>query len=146
MKRAGQSVAPGRRIGRLARVESKKIEEGTVGFRIALFIRTTLAEDPLRSHDSTNTLDYFDGHARDALERKPRVVRVREARDGVAHESFSRKKKSQMLCEMNRENTSTIALDSSWKRKIKSYFLLFVRDNFPSICSKRILSRPILSY
>lgn len=81
MKRAGQSVAPGRRIGRLARVESKKIEEGTVGFRIALFIRTTLAEDPLRSHDSTNTLDYFDGHARDALERKPRVVRVREARD-----------------------------------------------------------------
>lgn len=71
MKRAGQSVAPGRRIGRLARVESKKIEEGTVGFRIALFIRTTLAEDPLRSHDSTNTLD-FDGHARDALERKAR--------------------------------------------------------------------------
>lgn len=145
MKRAGQSVALGRRIGRLARVESKKIEEGTVGFRIALFIRTTLAEDPLRSHDSTNTLD-FDGHARDALERKARVVRVREARDGVAHGSFSRKKKSQMLCEMNRENTSTIALDSSWKRKIKSYFLLFVRDNFPSICSKRILSRPILSY
>lgn len=145
MKRAGQSVAPGRRIGRLARVESKKIEEGTVGFRIALFIRTTLAEDPLRSHDSTNTLD-FDGHARDALERKARVVRVREARDGVAHGSFSRKKKSQMLCEMSRENTSTIALDSSWKRKIKSYFLLFVGDNFPSICSKRILSRPILSY
>lgn len=143
MKRAGQSVAPGRRIGRLARVESKKIEEGTVGFRIALFIRTTLAEDPLRSHDSTNTLD-FDGHARDALERKARVVRVREA--SVAHGSFSRKKKSQMLCEMSRENTSTIALDSSWKRKIKSYFLLFVRNNFPSICSKRILSRPILSY
>lgn len=112
VKRAGQSVAQGRRIGRLARVEAEKIEEGAVfGFRIALFIRTTLAGDPLRSHDSTDT----------------RAIRSRVRETDLFLERRSR---GQMLREMNRENIQVLyTLDSSWKRKIKS----FLRDNFPSI-------------
>lgn len=51
-----------RRIGRLARVEKDRGGH-RFGFRFALFIRATLAGDPLRSHDSTDTLD-FDRHAR----------------------------------------------------------------------------------
>lgn len=51
-----------RRIGRLARMEKDRGGH-RFGFRFALFIRTTLAGDPLRSHDSTDTLD-FDRHAR----------------------------------------------------------------------------------
>lgn len=73
-------------------MEPKKIEEGTVGFlRFSpLFIRATLAGDPLRSHDPTDTLD-FDRHARGyVLERRIRIV---ERKSQMFHRGANRENK-----------------------------------------------------